>query len=51
MYVFLYQIFTHLDVSVDAIKIVMLFIIYTPVKYPGVSLDTPVLYKVSIRLY
>ena len=32
-------------------KIVTLFITYTPVKYPGVSLGTPVLCKVSIYLY
>ena len=35
----------------DAIKIVTLFITYTPVKYPGVSLSTLVLRKVSICLY
>ena len=51
IYVFLYLIFRHLDISIDAIKIVTLFITYTPVKYPGVSLGTLVLRKVSICLY
>ena len=50
IYVFLYLIFRHLDISMDVIKIVMLFITYTQVKCPGVSLVTLTLCKVSIFL-
>ena len=51
IYVSLYLIFRRVDISIDAIKIVTLFITDTPVKYPGASLGTSVLCKVSICLY
>ena len=51
IYLFLYLIFRHLDTSTDAIKIVTLFMAYTPMKYPGVSWGAPVLCNVSTCLY